>query len=69
MHPAREEVHWLIEKQVLKKIKQKYFQKSLSVKKEVLLLHPLTEREAKRKNKTFIDILDWQPSRYDNETK
>jgi hypothetical protein len=75
LHPATEgvltDIDWLKRDENFLK---KKFQKVLVIKKEVLLLHPLTQRATlevdarikEEKNKwlqrsqTFIDILDWQ---------
>ena len=63
LHPAREGVltnnDWLKRDENFLK---KKFQKALVIKKEVLLLHPLTqiaiEVMAKKQENKFIDILD-----------
>ena len=63
LHPAREGVltnnDWLKRDENFLK---KKFQKVLVIKKEVLLLHPLTRRAievmAKKQENKFIDILD-----------
>ena len=61
LHPAEEKFIYnlVITKGWYDFLKKKRI-KILVIKKKVLLLHPLTQREGKKQENKFIDILDWQ---------